>query len=101
MAQAFHDGDAHPVPLMIGSNADEGTALYWGSPSVAVPPPVDTVAAYTSAVTAVFGNVAGSIGLYSWPGARGLPTRVLCGRIGGVLRGTSGIGLRQEICGSR
>ena len=40
--QSFEDGINHKVPTIIGTNSDEGTALYWGSPLVDVPPPVNS-----------------------------------------------------------
>ena len=44
--KSFEDGDNHKVPTIIGTNADEGTALYWGSPLADVPPPVNSVEKY-------------------------------------------------------
>ncbi|MFL2697651.1 MAG: carboxylesterase/lipase family protein [Gammaproteobacteria bacterium] len=43
---SFEDGLNHKVPTIIGTNADEGTALYWGSPLADVPPPINSVEKY-------------------------------------------------------
>ena len=40
--EGFEEGINHKVPTIIGTNSDEGTALYWGSPLVDVPPPVNS-----------------------------------------------------------
>lgn len=53
--QAMADGDAHDVPFILGSNADEGTALYWGSPVVQMPPPIDTIEKYETGLRSIFG----------------------------------------------
>ncbi len=44
--KSFEDGLNHKVPTIIGTNADEGTALYWGTPLADVPPPVNSVEKY-------------------------------------------------------
>ena len=52
--QGFEDGINHKVPTIIGTNADEGTALYWGSPLANIPPPVNTVEKYLKVIGEVF-----------------------------------------------
>ena len=54
--QGFEEGINHKVPTIIGTNADEGTALYWGSPLPDEPPPVDTVEKYLNIIKQRFGN---------------------------------------------
>jgi len=54
-AQSFRQAHVHPVPFMLGSNGEEGTALYWGSPMAEMPPPVDTVEKYRDEIQRVFG----------------------------------------------
>ena len=54
--QGFESGNNHKVPTIIGTNADEGTALYWGSPLADEMPPVDTVEKYTSIIVDRFGD---------------------------------------------
>ncbi|HEY91501.1 MAG TPA: carboxylesterase family protein [Dehalococcoidia bacterium] len=54
-AQSFRKAHFHPVPFMLGSNGEEGTALYWGSPMAEIPPPVDSVEKYHAAIRQVFG----------------------------------------------
>ena len=44
--KSFEEGANHKVPTIIGTNADEGTALYWGSPLADVAPPVNSVEKY-------------------------------------------------------
>ena len=53
-AQSFREAHVHPVPFMLGSNGEEGTALYWGSPMVEIPPPVDSTEKYRAAIRQVF-----------------------------------------------
>jgi len=55
-AQSFREAHVHPVPFLLGSNGEEGTALYWGSPLPEIPPPVDTVDKYHAAIRKVFGS---------------------------------------------
>jgi len=52
--EGFEKGINHKVPTIIGTNSDEGTALYWGSPMAEVPPPVDTVDKYNQVIRGVF-----------------------------------------------
>ena len=52
--QSFREARAHPVPFMLGSNGEEGTALYWGSPMAEIPPPVDSAEKYRAAIGQVF-----------------------------------------------
>ncbi len=60
-ALSLHNGHTHRVPLMLGSNGEEGTALYGSlrSPIVEIPPPVDTVEKYRAAIRGLFGSDAG------------------------------------------
>ncbi len=51
---SFSTGRFHRVPFILGSNGDEGTALYWGSPMLEIPPPVDSVGKYRSAIRRIF-----------------------------------------------
>ena len=44
--KSFEEGLNHKVPTIIGTNADEGTALYWGSPLADVAPPVNSIEKY-------------------------------------------------------
>ncbi len=52
--RSFDLGHTHKVPFMLGSNSDEGTALYWGTPMVEIPPGVDTIEKYKTAIRRVF-----------------------------------------------
>ena len=54
--EGFEKGINHKVPTIIGTNADEGTALYWGSPLPDEPPPVDTVEKYLEIIERRFGK---------------------------------------------
>ena len=54
--EGFEQGINHKVPTIIGTNADEGTALYWGSPLPDEPPPVDTVEKYLEIIKRRFGK---------------------------------------------
>jgi len=55
---SFREGRVHPVPFMLGSNAEEGTALYWGSPMAEMRPPVDSTRQYHAEMRRVFGQQA-------------------------------------------
>ncbi len=59
--ESFATGSANDVPFLFGSNADEGTALYWGSPMVEVLPPVDTVEKYRTSIEALAGPQSGDL----------------------------------------
>jgi len=54
--QGFEEGINHKVPTIIGTNADEGTALYWGSPLVDEAPPVNSVERYLDIIKERFGE---------------------------------------------
>ncbi len=54
--QGFEEGINHKVPTIIGTNADEGTALYWGSPLADEAPPVDSVERYLTIIKERFGD---------------------------------------------
>ena len=54
--KSFEDGLNHKVPTIIGTNADEGTALYWGSPLADVPPPINSVEKYRLVIADKFGE---------------------------------------------
>lgn len=56
VVQGFESGNNHKLPTIIGTNADEGTALYWGSPLADEMPPVDTVEKYNSIIEDRFGD---------------------------------------------
>ena len=56
--RCFEDGLNHKVPTIIGTNADEGTALYWGSPLADVPPPVNSVEKYKLVILDKFADKA-------------------------------------------
>jgi para-nitrobenzyl esterase len=58
LPDAFERGLVQDVPFMLGSNADEGTALYWGSPMVEIPPPVDTLEKFRSGIRQAAGSQA-------------------------------------------
>ncbi len=55
VAESFATGAANDVPFLFGSNADEGTALYWGSPMVEILPPVDTLEKFQAGIRAFGG----------------------------------------------
>lgn len=59
--KSFEDGENHKVPTIIGTNADEGTALYWGSPLAEVPPPVNSVEKYKLVILDKFGENADKV----------------------------------------
>jgi para-nitrobenzyl esterase len=52
--RSFREAHVHPVSFMLGSNGEEGTALYWGSPMVEIPPPVDSAEKFCAAIRSVF-----------------------------------------------
>ena len=54
--QGFEQGINHKVPTIIGTNADEGTALYWGSPLADEAPPVNSVEKYLEIIKQRFGE---------------------------------------------
>jgi len=54
IVEGFEDGINHKVPTIIGTNSDEGTALYWGSPLVDVPPPVNSRESYKKIIEEKF-----------------------------------------------
>ena len=54
--KSFEEGLNHKVPTIIGTNADEGTALYWGSPLADVPPPINSVEKYRLVIADKFGE---------------------------------------------
>ena len=55
-AQSIREARVHPVPFMLGSNSEEGTVLYWGSPMAEIPPPVDSMEKYHAAIRQVFAS---------------------------------------------
>jgi para-nitrobenzyl esterase len=59
--RSFFTGHFHRVPFMLGSNGNEGSALYWGSPMAEIPPPVDTTEKYRKAIRKVFKGDAGKV----------------------------------------
>ncbi|MCP4749359.1 MAG: carboxylesterase family protein [Proteobacteria bacterium] len=61
LGDTFGEGDSQDIPFMLGSNSDEGTALYWGTPLTEVPPPVNTVEKYLAAIERVFGDRASEV----------------------------------------
>jgi para-nitrobenzyl esterase len=54
-ALSFRKARLHSVPFILGSNGEEGTALYWGSPMAEIMPPVDSVEKYRAEIRRVFG----------------------------------------------
>jgi len=51
---SFSQGRVHLVPFILGSTADEGSLLYYGSPMIEIPPPVSSPEQYTQALRPVF-----------------------------------------------
>jgi para-nitrobenzyl esterase len=54
-ALSFRKARLHSVPFILGSNGEEGTALYWGSPMAEILPPVDSAEKYRAEIRRVFG----------------------------------------------
>jgi len=59
--QGFEDDINHKVPTIIGTNSDEGTALYWGSPLVDVPPPVNSKEIFKKIIEEKFQEDSGKV----------------------------------------
>ncbi|MEM7018513.1 MAG: carboxylesterase family protein [Pseudomonadota bacterium] len=60
VAQIFAEGKQNAVPLMIGSNANEGSILYWNAPHIDMPP-VQDLASYREHLSRIFGDKVSAI----------------------------------------
>jgi para-nitrobenzyl esterase len=61
VAEIFAAGEQAPVPLLIGSNADEGNTFPPRSPDPARPGPIESLDAWREAVRAAYGEEAGRV----------------------------------------